>query len=278
MRNAFLALAAVNLVYFAWAHWVDVPKAPPANEAIARLPRIKLVSELPGAQRPAQSAKTALNESATCFSVGPFGDIPAAASAASILEQKGFVPRQRAEAADTTEGFWVYVGGLKSDVEADRVRVSLERSGFRDALVMPSTAATGRSVSLGLFSDRAHAEQRVLAVKRLGFKAQIAEHKLPRTVYWIDLAPHPGMTTVPIAGLFGLESHIAVQPCPLAPAPAPAPATTTTAISPTYPIPAPQQTSTQPTPAPPAASPSVPLAPAKSNIPTAQAVATPKLP
>ncbi len=228
MRNAFLALLVVNLVYLAWAAWVDQPKPPPVNEAIAKLPRLKLISELPPEQRPATNTRTAMNDSQACLSVGPFPDIPNAALAAARLEAKGFKPRQRAEAADTTSGFWVYVGGLKSDVEADRVRVNLEKSGIKDALVMPPTADAGRRVSLGLFSDRARAEQRAASVKRMGFKAEVAEHKLPGTIYWIDLSPHPGMTTVPIQDLFaeGVGARIAVQACP------PEAATTTAAAGP----------------------------------------------
>ncbi len=254
MRNVFLALVAANIVYFVWAHWVDEPKAPPVNEALARLPRLKLLSELPPAQRPATNTRTVFNESAACMSVGPFGDITNAAKAAGILASRGFAPQQRAEQAGTSEGFWVFIGGIKDDVEADRVRVSLEKNGIKDALMMPASPEAGRRVSLGLFSDRAHAEQRAAAVKRMGFKAEVAEHKLPQTVYWIDLTPRAGMTTVPIHDLFaeGVGSRIAVQPCP-APAAAPPAASIVTASAapapaaaagspppPKYPLPAPQ--------------------------------------
>jgi hypothetical protein len=283
VRNIFLALLAANLVYFAWAHWVDGPRAPPVNEALSRLPRLKLLSELPPEQQPANSTRTVFNETASCLSVGPFGDLTNAAKAAGLLSSKGFAPRQRAEEGDTAEGFWVYVGGLKDEVEADRVRVSLEHSGVKDALVMPPGGDGGRRVSLGLFSDRAHAEQRAASLKRMGFKAEVAEHKLPQTVYWIDLAPRPGMTTVPLQDLFaeGVGSRIAVQPCPVAPAPAPAvstasaapapgasggtsaasgtlPAAGTSSGAPRYPLP----TATQPQPA--------------STAPTTRATATPR--
>jgi hypothetical protein len=223
VRNVCLALLFANLAYFAWAAWVDVPRPPPVNEAAARLPRLKLVSELPPSERPATNTPTALNSAGACLSVGPFGDINNAARAAGVLRSKGFDPRQRAEAGETSAGYWVYVGGIRSQVDADRVRVSLERSGMKDALVMPVTAGE-RRISLGLFSDKAHAEQRAAAVKRLGFKAEVAEHRLPQTLYWVDLAPRPGMTTVPLEGLFaeGVGSHIAVQPCPPPPVSAPA--------------------------------------------------------
>ena len=221
MRNAFIALLVVNFVYFAWAQWVDEPRTPPVNEALAKLPRLKLISELPPEQRPAVNTKTVLNETPACMSVGPFGDITNAAKAAGILTSKGFAPQQRAEEAGISTGYWVYVGGLKDDVEADKVRVSLENAGVKDALVMPPSADAGRRISLGLFSDRVHADQRAASLKRMGFKAEVAEHKLPQVVYWIDLAPRPGMTTVPLADLFaeGVGSRIAVQPCPPPPPP-----------------------------------------------------------
>ena len=221
MRNAFIALLVVNLVYFAWAQWIDEPRTPPVNEALAKLPRLKLISELPPEQRPATNTRTVLNETPACMSVGPFGDITNAAKAAGILTAKGFAPQQRAEEAGTSTGYWVYVGALKDDVEADKMRVSLEKAGVKDALVMPPGGDAGRRISLGLFSDRAHADQRAASLKRLGFKAEVAEHKLPQVVYWIDLTPRPGMTTVPLADLFaeGVGSRIAVQPCPPPPPP-----------------------------------------------------------
>jgi SPOR domain len=251
VRNVFLALVAANIVYFVWAHWVDEPKPPPVNEALARLPRLKLLSELPPEQRPATHTRTAFNESPGCMSVGPFGDITNAAKAAGILASRGFAPQQRGEQAGVSEGFWVFVGGIKDDVEADRVRVSLEKSGIKDALMMPASPEAGRRVSLGLFSDRAHAEQRAAVVKKMGFKAEVAEHKLPQTVYWIDLTPRAGMTTVPIQDLFaeGVGSRIAVQPCPAPAASAPAASIVTASAAaapasgptpaPRYPIPAP---------------------------------------
>jgi hypothetical protein len=215
VRNTFIALLVVNLVYLAWSYWVDEPKTPPVNEALLRLPRLKLLSEAPPEQRPANNSRTTLNETPGCMSVGPFGDLANAAKAAGILSSKGFAPQQRAEEAGAPEGFWVYVGGLRNEVEADRARVKLEKSGVKDALLMPPGGEAGRRVSLGLFSDRSQAEQRAASVKRMGFKAEVAERKLPQVLYWIDLSPRPGMTTVPLTDLFaeGVDSRIAVQPC-----------------------------------------------------------------
>lgn len=230
MRNLFIALLVVNLVYFVWAHWVDEPSMPPVNEALAKLPRLKLLSELPPEQRPPTATKTVLDDGSSCMSVGPFDDITSAAKAAAILTGKGFAPQLRAEEA--AEGYWVYVGGLKDAAAANKVRISLETKGIKDALVMPPGGDAGRIISLGFFGDRAQADQRATAVKGLGFAAEVAAHKLPEAVYWIDMAPRPGMA-VPVADLFagGVGSRIAAQPC----LERPLPATTTAAAQPTAP-------------------------------------------
>ena len=217
MRHAFFALLFVNLAYFAWAHWVDVPKAPPVNEAIARLPRLKLLDDAPQSQAPQPSAeKTASNQPAACFSVGPFGDLSNSALAAAILRQRGFDPKQRAEEGQMSDGYWVFIGGMKTQAETEHALTTLERGGIKDALVMPETPDAGRRVSLGLYSERARADRRAQAVRQTGLKAEVAERKLPGTLYWVDLAPQPGVNTIPIQDLFaeGVSSRIAVQPCP----------------------------------------------------------------
>jgi hypothetical protein len=96
---------------------------------------------------------------------------------------------------------------------------------------MPPGGDAGRIISLGFFGGRAQADQRAAAVNRLGFAAEVAEHRLPEAVYWIDMAPRPGMT-VPAADLFagGVGSRIAEQPCLARPLP-----TTTAAVQPEAP-------------------------------------------
>jgi hypothetical protein len=160
VRNLLLGLIVLNVAYFAWANWIDVPRAPPVNEAIAKLPRLKLLEEVPESQRPASGGdKSAMNQAA-CLSVGPFGDLSNSAQAAAILKAKGFDPRQRAEEGQMSEGYWVFIGGMKSQADMDRTLASLEHAGIKDALVMPETPDAGRRLSLGLYSERARAERR----------------------------------------------------------------------------------------------------------------------
>jgi SPOR domain len=219
MRTVFLALVLLNVAYFAWAHWVDAPRHAPAGE-VARLPQLQLAAELPlgGKPDPAAQAKTAELDAQACFSVGPFGDVDNSARAAALLRAKGFDPRQRAESAESSEGYGVFIGGMKSDAETDRALVTLEHGGIKDALVMPATGVTPKRLSLGLFSERTRADRRAQSIRALGLNAEVVERKVPGTLYWVDLAPLPGMGTIPIQDLFaeGVSSRIAVQTCPAA--------------------------------------------------------------
>jgi hypothetical protein len=218
VRNAFFALLLVNLAYFAWAHWVDAPRPAPVNEAIAKLPKLKLAEEAPpSGPQPAAPEKTAMSQPAACMSVGPFADLARSAQAAALLREKGFDPRQRAEAGQTSAGFWVFVGGL-NQAETDHALVTLEHSGIRDALVMPETPEAGRRLSLGVYSERSRAQRRADAIRQTGLKAEVAERKAPGSIYWVDLSPPPGVNTIPLQDLFaeGVSSRVAVQPCPAA--------------------------------------------------------------
>lgn len=223
MPRAFFTLLLLNLAYFAWAHWIDKPPPPPVNESYARLPRLKLASEQPPeAPHGRGPDKTALNlppaaavPPPACLSVGPFADVDDAARAAAGLREKGFDPRQRAEPGETSLQYAVYVGGMKSDAEAQRMLQNLKRKGFGDALLSVDGADAGRRVSLGHFGERARADERAQAVRLQGFKAEVAERRLSATVYWLDFIPPAGVGSVPLEGLAeGAGSRIAVQPCP----------------------------------------------------------------
>src|SRR5581483_5241189 len=215
--NLFLALLAANLLFMAWARWVDTPPEPTRQDAVARLPRLMLVTEAPPAPKPtsASAQKMTFREPAgTCTSIGPFDDIASAARTAATLAERGFTPRQRAEDGETVEGYWVYVGGMASDQDVADVVQRLEKSGFTDAHVMKESAE-GRRVSVGLFSKRERAERRALAVKHMGLDPQVAERRFPGTVYWIDVTLQPPRT-LPTQLLQGGATAVKVtaQDCP----------------------------------------------------------------
>jgi len=235
VRVAFFILIAANLLFLAWAKWVDAPGQASRPEPPSHLPRLKLVSEQPAAKRATettdaaahktamQSADTPTQAQTSCMSVGPFNDLTTAARVAAALRDRGFTPQQRAEEGEILEGYWVYLEGMKSDGDVTRVLHNLERKGFKDAHVMRE-AAEGRRISVGLFSDRDRAQERANAIRKTGLEPLIAERKFPGTVYWVDVALRPGISTLPTEGLLadGGQVQIGTRACPPVPGAQPA--------------------------------------------------------
>jgi cell division septation protein DedD len=242
MRVAFFVILAVNLIYMAWAEWIDAPVRPAVLEKTSpSLPELAFASDPSSPnQRPlarpvaantpapqtvaavASDDSASATSAARCVSVGPFADLARAARGAALLKDRGFNPRQRAEQGDTWEGFWVYVGDLKSTADEAKVVKTLERAGISDAHAMPESNE-GRRVSVGLFSEKDRAEKRASAVKRLGYSADIVERTQPSTVYWVDLDLGANDRTVPTEGLLSGEdagARLEIRVCPgSAPAP-----------------------------------------------------------
>ncbi len=220
MRALFFALLFANLAYLAWAGWVDVPQPVPTNEIYARLPRLKLVGEqaaptppapAPPAPKTSSSApsdlakKTALAEPQSqvsrCASIGPFASESEASEAAAKLRDKGLSPRQRSEAGEVAKGFWVYIGGLKSDREVAQVLRVLEQSHVDDAHAMPPGSSEDRRVSVGLFSERERADRRAQSLRKLDLQPEVAPRTVPGTVYWVDVDAPPGAVASALGAL-----------------------------------------------------------------------------
>ena len=239
MRVAFFVLLFANLAFMAWAGWVDTSRPTKPTDANARLPELKLVGELSPAQQGSQASGGTVRKMAMssgddsapvtaprCVSVGPFSDIAVAAKAAGALQARGFTPQQRAAEGENWDGFWVYIGGVADTTTADRIFQTLDRSGIKDARLMPESN-DGRRISVGLFSERERAERRARAIQRLGFKAEVQQRTQPGTVYWVDLTLKPSDGAVPVQDLLsadGGNSRLSVQSCrPLPAEPAASP-------------------------------------------------------
>jgi cell division septation protein DedD len=226
VRAAFFLLLFVNLAFLAWSAWIDAPQPVPMNAEYAKLPQLKLIEDTSPGRRPAAAAprKTALEDgtpppaptlAATeqCLSVGPFDDADAAVRSAFALQGKGFTPRQRAATGEVSKGYWVYIGGLKTDHDVQQVLLTLQQSHVDDAHVMPDTGDL-HQVSVGLFSDRERADHRAQAVLKLGLQPEVAERKVAGTVFWMDFVIPPGTAAPSSQELAGGAAAVQVVPCP----------------------------------------------------------------
>jgi hypothetical protein len=186
VRGAFLALVAINIVFFAWAQWIDVPARPPASiDRDAGIPPLQLemkgnaaaslpsgasaaaASPVAAATAPMGSTPDMTAESAPstrCRSLGPFDDVNAANAAADRLRTRGMNPHDRSAETVNPNVYWVYIGELTVELQRRAIQ-TLNSAGIHDAVAMTQPEQSDR-VSVGVFADQAHAVRRAEQVSR----------------------------------------------------------------------------------------------------------------
>lgn len=223
MRVALFILLFANIAFFAWGTWIDTPvRAAPSPEAKGARPLMlaaeadaKAATVAGGVEAAARAAVSAIH----CVSVGPFESQELAESAQTQLRARGYEPRERTEEGERMDGYWVYIGNLKSDLEEARIMRSLMQAQLSDARIMP-ISSEGRRISVGIFSERVRAERRARALERLGLEPQIGERKVKNSLYWLDLDLRGGQAPPSTDGLLPSDGDAA--PVQVASCPAPA--------------------------------------------------------
>lgn len=228
MRGWFYTLLFLNVAFFGWAHWIDVPAAAPVAAGTTRsLPTLALV-RAPGAAAGAQSAgigpanggaaasasaavtgKNATTAAAVasrgrCRSLGPFADATGAIRAAGRLRERGIVPSERDVDISVNDGYTVYVDQPGDAAALRRELTRLQRAGVSG--VRPGSGPGGtQRISFGVFSDQAHAVRRAEQIRQLGLKPVLDIHQSTLTTRWLDLTLQPNQPIPLVAQLLAGE-------------------------------------------------------------------------
>lgn len=201
MRNLVLLLVLANGLFWAWEHWLQ-PRPVAEHVQAPTQQGLTLVSEL-GDETDAAVALTGFEPSTTsnppvqaevaavqslpqrCISLGPFRDLPEAASVGSSLKRVGLAPNQRVSEGDIWIGYWVHIDDLSSRAEAEKTLRSLREGGVSDSYIVSEDG--GHGISLGVFSEIKRAGNRREQVKSLGFDPVVTDRSRRGTVYWVDV-------------------------------------------------------------------------------------------
>jgi len=214
-RALLMLLILANLGVFAWVRWHVLPDrgAPPLAPPLTGQP-LKLMSELSpnerkalaSAQPAAAPAPTAATVAAVapathapaattagiaaaaaqvCASYGPFPNADAATLGLSRLKLLGLTASSRSVPGKAKLGYWVYLPPFGSRKEADAATALLKKKGVNDIYVV-ADEANRNAISLGLFSQKAFAEQRQKEIRKLGFRALMADRFRYEPRYWLD--------------------------------------------------------------------------------------------
>ena len=198
-RLLTLILIAANVLYFAWAHWVDGNRAElTAVPVTARAPK-------PAAPPPPPP----------CATLGPFDDEALAEQAQRALEGGGWgSPATQSSREQVNDGYWVHIDNLTSTVQQVRTVNAIRRAGIADAFAMPEDPQF--RVSVGIFTEEARAEDRAARVQRLKLDAIVTERMKDQSIFWLDVpgvAPQT-MSDGRLATLGVVTPGLRIETCP----------------------------------------------------------------
>jgi hypothetical protein len=185
VRTVVLLLVVANLVFFGWAHWIDVPA------------QAKGVTSAPPASSAPQATKVAAAGATRCKSLGPFTMSDAASRAAAALLAKGIASQTRQAMRTVPDGFLVYVAGFANTAEEQKALQRMGRAGLNDAIGVTEPGQDPRII-VGVMPSEDQADERVALVQKSGFKAQVEPRQRQENDSWVDAKLG---TQVPLPGV-----------------------------------------------------------------------------
>jgi len=193
VRALFLLLLLANLLFAAWVHWIAPPQVTTAGRATPSATdasEIRLLREAQVSDESADAADGAALDLAdaalACVSAGPYLERPLAEQAEARLQRLGFAVRLRSSRENVRVGDWVRVENLATPEDAANALAQLQAAGIADAYVL-TEEAPATVISLGVFTDKARAEQVSIIARMSGFEPRTIERLREADVFWLDI-------------------------------------------------------------------------------------------
>ncbi|HEV2109878.1 MAG TPA: SPOR domain-containing protein [Gammaproteobacteria bacterium] len=205
-RALLLILILVNFCLLAWHRWYQLPEEAVVAPAPALSGQpLQLAAELSpeerkdlaAAQAPAATTTTAAVTApapgtaaqaagaVACAAYGPFPSDDAVQQGEARLKPLGFQVSEHLVAGKAKQGYWVYLPPFGSKHEADAAAGLLKRRGVADIYVV-TDEANRNAISLGVFSQKSYAADRQRQLRKLGYRALLAERFRDEPRYWLD--------------------------------------------------------------------------------------------
>lgn len=210
-RALLLILILANFGLLAWHRWYELPEEATVTPAPALSGKpLQLAAELSPAEKKAlASANAAAQESPAaasagaavtapatgtgaqpagaiaCAAYGPFPSDDAVQQGEARLKPLGFQVSEHLVPGKAKLGYWVYLPPFGSKHEADAASALLKRRGVADIYVV-TDEANRNAISLGVFSQKSYAADRQKQLRKLGYRALLAERFRDEPRYWLD--------------------------------------------------------------------------------------------
>lgn len=223
MRGIFIILLLLNLGFFGWQYTAhgDNPISDSLSAAMGNdKGELQLLSELKeedklrlyknpekvkqiaggmegemkaDADTTPTHEESAVEKPKVCYQVGPFPSSQSRASFITKVESLGYQANKQWDATDETVRYWVYIPPLSSKAEARSIVASLQRKGIKDVAIV-SSGEYKNAISLGLFSSKEYARERVALLQKHAFSPKINESTVSKKQYWLNFSGSKALT------------------------------------------------------------------------------------
>lgn len=195
MRNLFLVLLLVNLLFLGWRFWV-VPPEVPATRLLApgTEPTLEALvaagGRTAGGSAASRQADPGRAAGGNCMRIGPIAEGPVAERLRARLNRDGFRTTMTSEDGQIWVGHWVQLDSVATREQADGIVARLAAGGLPDAYILQTEPPF--AISLGVFRDRARADNVAATASRLGFRPTTTDRFRIGTQYWLTASLVPG--------------------------------------------------------------------------------------
>lgn len=188
-RVIVLLLVVLNIGAAAWIASTYRPVEAPRDTADPGVPRLVLLSERDGSPSPEVPRGNVAVPVAdlSCTSIGPFSNQADLRRAMAVLSPLTQRLQFRETMSSQSRGWWVYLPPFASREAAIDAARGLREQGVSDYYVI-TAGDDQNTVSLGLFRERANAEQRHAQLLASGLKPLVGERIEHAPAYWLDFA------------------------------------------------------------------------------------------
>ncbi len=184
MRNTFLLLLLLNILAYAYQSWIIEPDNPVDAMFIdQQVPGLLLAASAVKAVADASTNSDSGKPGYHCLRIGPFAQETDAVKVRLSLQRREATVRQTAEPGRVWVGHWVQVADQSNRQQAAIARDALIASGIRDAYIVPGVG--DNRISLGVYRQRASADQTVRQARSLGFETRVDDRYQPGTNFWL---------------------------------------------------------------------------------------------
>ncbi len=195
IRGLFGLLVLANLGLWMWGSWykdadepIQMQPLPPVNTEKMKLihePGVKLIP-----RKRDTTMKTLHIVKRVCQEAGPFPTTRAAMRDGRSVKKIGLAYSLRTQEI-TERNYQIYVPSLPTRKQAQAVQKKLNRLGFRDNSLITAEKNMKNAVSVGIFTVRANAKQRMRALKRKKIPVKLRTQSRVKNRYWLDIPADP---------------------------------------------------------------------------------------